>query len=266
MKNKHELPITLPIKKVINEAEGIKSFILPHRLNAKPAQFVMVWIPGIDAKPIGVSYQDEESFGITVSAIGPWSKKMCRMKEGDLTGFMGPYGNHFKLEGKNVVMVGGGYGTALLILLAEQALKSKVSSTIIVGARNEKHLIYRERIKNLGINAVYTTDDGSFGEKGYNTQVLERLLKEGKVDRVYSCGPELMEKRVVELCLENNVPCETSIERYMKCGFGICGACCMDDQGQRLCVEGTVYSGKDAIKILEFGKYHRDASATKHKF
>ena len=263
---KHELPITLPIKKVIDEAEGIKSLILHYKLDAKPAQFVMAWIPGVEAKPIGVSYQDEESFGITVSAIGPWSRKICSMKKGDLLGFMGPYGNHFKLEGKNAVMVGGGYGTALLILLAEQALKKKVKATMIVGAKSEKYLIYRDRIKHMGLSAKFTTDDGSFGEKGYNTPVLERMLKESKIDKVYSCGPELMEKKVVEMCLENNVPCETSIERYMKCGFGVCGACCMDAKGKRLCVEGTVYSGKEASKIMEFGKYHRDGSATKRKF
>ena len=266
MKNKHELPITLPIKKVIEEAEGIKSFILPYGLDAKPAQFVMLWVPGVDAKPLGVSYQDEKSFGVTVSAIGSWSGKICSMKPGELLGFTGPYGNHFRLEGKNVLMIGGGYGTALLILLAEQALKSKVKTTILVGARSKKYIIYRDRIKRMGLNAIFTTDDGSFGEKGYNTQVLERLLKEGKVDKVYSCGPELMEKKVVEICLENKIPCETSIERYMKCGFGICGACCMDSKGERLCVEGTVYSEKDAMKLLEFGKYHRDASATKIKF
>lgn len=263
---KNELPVTLPIKKVIEEAAGIKSFILPCKLNAKPAQFVMVWVPGVDAKPIGVSYQDDGSFGITVSAIGPWSRKLCSMKEGDLLGFMGPYGNHFKLEGENVVMIGGGYGTALLILLAEQALKNNVKARIIVGARSEKYIIYRERIKRMGLDVLYTTDDGSFGEKGYNTDVLERLLKEEKVDKVYSCGPELMEKKVVETCIANGVPSETSIERYMKCGFGICGACCMDARGKRVCVEGTVYSGKEAMKLIEFGEYHRDASATKHNF
>ena len=97
---KHEIPITLPIKKVIDEAEGIKSFIMPYKLNAKPAQFAMIWIPGVDAKPIGISYQDGESFGVTISAIGPWSKKICSMKEGELLGFMGPYGNHSNWKGK----------------------------------------------------------------------------------------------------------------------------------------------------------------------
>ena len=263
---KHEIPITLPIKKVIDEAEGIKSFILPYKLNAKPAQFAMIWIPGVDAKPIGISYQDGESFGVTISAIGPWSKKICSMKEGELLGFMGPYGNHFKLEGKNVVMVGGGYGTALLILLAEQSLKQNFNATLIIGARTEKLLIYRERVKQLGLKTIFTTDDGTFGEKGYNTQVLERLLSEQKIDKVFSCGPELMEKKVVEICAQNKVPCETSVERYMKCGFGVCGACCMDAEGKRVCVEGTVYSGKEALQMIEFGKYHRDGSATKHTY
>src|SRR3989338_6152825 len=263
---KNEMPVTVPIKKVIDEANGIKSVILPYRLNAKPGQFAMIWLPGGDLKPVGVSYQDESSFGITVSAVGGWSKKICEMKAGELLGVMGPYGKAFKLEGKNIVLIGGGYGAASLMMLAERALKEETNATMIIGARSSDCLIYRERVKQLGLKTIFTTDDGSFGEKGFTTDVLQKILKEEKADKVFAVGPELMEKRVAEICLENNVPCEISIERYMKCGFGVCGACSVDDEGKRVCVEGTVFSGEEALKIREFGKYHRDGSALKKEF
>jgi len=263
---KNEMPVTVAIKKVIDEATGIKSIIFPYRLDAKPGQFAMIWLPGVDLKPVGISYQDENSFGITVSAVGNWSEKVCRMKEGELLGVMGPYGTHFNLKGKNIVLIGGGYGAASLMLLAEQALREKISVTMIIGARSSDYLIYRERVKQLGLKTIFTTDDGSFGEKGFNTEVLKRILKEEKVDKVFACGPELMEKSVAEICSESNVPCELSVERYMKCGFGVCGACSVDEEGKRVCVEGTVFSGEEALKMKEFGKYHRDGSAIKHEF
>ncbi len=263
---RNEFPLTVPISKVIDEAEGIKSIILPLKLGAKPGQFAMIWLPGVDAKPCGISYQDEKSFGITVSAVGEWSNKVCNLKQGDLLGVMGPYGTHFNLEGKKIILVGGGYGAASLMLLAEQAVKQGIDTAIVIGARSSSYLIYRERVKKLGLKAIFTTDDGSYGEKGYNTAVLERLLKQENIDKVFACGPELMEKKVAEICIENKIKCELSIERYMKCGFGICGACCVDNSGKRVCVEGTVFTAEEALSMQEFGKYHRDASATKHGF
>lgn len=266
MERPFEKPKIVEVTKVVDEAEGIKSIILPYSLNAKPGQFAMIWLPGVDAKPIAVSYQDASSFGVTIAAVGSWSRTVCEMKPGELLGVMGPYGNSFKLEGRNIVMIGGGYGAATLMLLTEEALKKGINATMIIGAKSKDYVIYRERVKQLGIKTIFTTDDGSFGEKGFTTDVLRQLLKKEKVDKVFACGPELMEVKVAELCKEHKVKCEVSIERYMKCGFGICGACCMDDSGKRVCVEGTIFSGEEALNMKEFGKYHRDASATKHEF
>jgi len=263
--NRFELPVTMPIKKVIEEAEGIKSIILPYKLNARPGQFVMIWLPGIDAKPMSISCQDKSSFGITVAAVGEWSRKVCEMKEGELLGVMGPYGNPFKLEGEKIVLVGGGCGTASLMLLAEEALKKRLQVTMIIGAKSSKYLLYRERTRKLGLKTTYATDDGSFGEKGFVTDILQQLLSKEKFDKVYACGPEVMELKVAQICKQQGITCEISVERYMKCGFGVCGACSIDPEGKRVCIEGTVFSGEELLKT-EFGKYRRDGSATKQKF
>jgi len=263
---KHELPVTVHIKQVIEEAQGIKSFFLPCRLNAKPGQFCMIWLPGVDAKPVGISYQTKEHIGVTVCAVGPWSKKVSELKEGDLLGVLGPYGNAFQIEGKSIVLVGGGYGTASLMLLAEEAQSKKMSITMIIGARTEAQLLYRQRVASLGLNTVFTTDDGSFGQRGTTADVLASILKKQKVDAVYVCGPERMEKKVAELCRDSGVRSYISLERQMKCGFGVCGACSLDDSGKRVCVEGTIFPGEEVLEIKEFGHYHRDSSATKHHF
>ena len=213
---KHELPITVRIKKVIDEAPGIKSFILPCQLNAKPGQFCMLWLPGVDSKPVGISYQTEDHMGVTVSAVGPWSKKISQLKEGDLLGVFGPYGNAFQLEGKKVVLLGGGYGTASLMLLAEEALSKKLDTTLIIGAKTESQILFRQRVASLGLRAIFTTDDGSFGQRGFTTDALAGMLKSQRVDAVYVCGPELMEKKVAEICRDAGVRYYISLERQMK--------------------------------------------------
>jgi dihydroorotate dehydrogenase electron transfer subunit len=111
-----------------------------------------------------------------------------------------------------------------------------------------------------------STDDGTQGHKGYNTEILADLLKNAsagkfaKPDGIYTCGPEKMMFKVAQMAQDHNVFCEVSLERYMKCGFGACGQCCMDGTGIRICKEGPVVGGLTALKLEEFGKYTRDSA------
>ena len=81
------------------------------------------------------------------------------------------------------------------------------------------------------------------------------FLKEGKIKIVYNCGPEVMMKKVLELCNKYNVQCEGSVERYMKCAFGICGACAIDDKF--VCYDGPIFNKKQLNELKEFGKFAR---------
>src|SRR3990167_5739084 len=99
-----------------------------------------------------------------------------------------------------------------------------------------------------------------------------RSRKKGKmkntdpIDQVFACGPEMMLKAVSELTAKYKIPSQLSLERYMKCGYGICGNCVVDPLGIRLCTEGPVVKNDACVKIEEFGKYHRDALGKKHTF
>ena len=108
--------------------------------------------------------------------------------------------------------------------------------------------------------------DGSFGQKGFVTDIVNLCLEKDSYDCIYVCGPEIMEKKIVDACIKKNVPCQVSIERYMKCGFGICGQCCLDDIGERMCQEGPVIAGQRALKNKEFGRYKRIKSGKKEYF
>jgi dihydroorotate dehydrogenase electron transfer subunit len=95
--------------------------------------------------------------------------------------------------------------------------------------------------------------------------MLEGVLASGKYDCVLTCGPERLMKRVADICLKNKVPCQASLERYMKCGVGLCGSCAIDSSGLRVCKDGPVFTAKQ-LENSEFGRYTRDKAGTKKSF
>ncbi|MBI3036423.1 dihydroorotate dehydrogenase electron transfer subunit [Candidatus Woesearchaeota archaeon] len=263
-----ERPQIVEISKSIDEAEGIKTVFLKSDIKARPGQFVMVWIPRLDEKPFAISYSNGVEIGITVAAVGPFSNKLYAMNPGERVGVRGPYGTTYHLEGKKIVMVGGGYGAASLTMLAEEALQQGIKVKFILGARSKNRLVYVERIKKLigSDNLTVTTDDGSMGIKGYVTDALQQLLKKEKIDKIFVCGPDKMMKAAAEIGLAAGVKGEISGERWFKCGgMGLCGHCCVDPIGIRLCVEGPVIDFETAAKITELGEYHRVKSSRKEK-
>ncbi len=292
---KFDIPKSIPIKKIITETPYVKTFVFKHELKtadgkpSKPGQFVNLWLPRVDEKPMSIAYDDGKEFWVTMFAVGPFSKRMHTLKPGDLVGVRGPYGTHFTAgdggefkKGQHLVMMAGGYGAAPLYNLAVTAVKAGCKVDFVIGARSKEHLLYINRIKKLkNVKLHITTDDGSVGLKGYNTLILEKLIndhkaaksakaaravKSAKIDCVYTCGPEMMMKRISDMCFAAKINAQVSIERYMKCGFGVCGQCCTDPNGERMCKEGPVVDNNRARKITEFGQYHRDLVGKLHKF
>lgn len=265
----NDIPKAVPIKKIVQENPHVKTFVFEHTLNSQPGQFVNLWIPRVDEKPMSIAYDGGKEFWITMFAVGPFSKTMHQLKVGDLVGVRGPYGKPFTFKkGQHLVMMGGGYGAAPLYNLSTRAIEQGCTVDFVVGARSEDLLLYLERVEKLkNVKLHVTTDDGSVGEKGFNTFVLSRLIAEGKkIDCVYACGPEMMMKAISNICHDAEVDAQISVERYMKCGFGVCGQCSVDPRGQPVCVEGPCVSNEMARKITEFGKYHRDKIGKMHTF
>lgn len=252
---KTDIPQMLEISDVVQEGKGQKSFFFKHSINCKPGQFVMVWLPGVDEKPMAVSYWKKNEFAFTSQAIGKSTNTIDMLKKGDKVGIRGPYGNSFTVK-SNACVVSGGVGMASVSTLID-ALNNPL---IINGARSKEHLIYLKRFKNK--NVIVTTDDGSFGRKGFTTDVLEEVLNENKkIKIVYTCGREIMMQKVVHICNKHKVECEASLERMMKCGFGVCGACMISDR--ILCIDGPIFNSKQLSNISEFGKFARAKSGKK---
>lgn len=256
------------IAKIVEENDCVRTFIFNHSVGAKPGQFVDLWVPGVNEKPFSVAYDDGKQLWLTICSVGPTTQELFKYKVGDKVGIRGPFGTEFKInEGDHLALVGGGYGAAPLYFVTKEALKKNCKVEFIVGARNKDLLLYTERIQALeGVKLHTATDDGSDGHHGYNTQVLEKVLEDGEVNMIMTCGPEMMMKRVSEIALEKEINAQISVERYMKCGFGICGNCTVDDLGIRTCMEGPVMDNEIVKTIDEFGKYHRDPQGKKHEF
>ena len=231
------------ICKVIEEAESVRTFIFHHKIDFAPGQFIMVWIPRVDEKPFTVSYHTEDEFGITVFRLGEFTKRLYPMNVGDRIGIRGPYGNGFK-PGSKACAIGGGVGMAAIVTLA-----AELDDLVIVqGAKTSASLLYQKRFPNM----VICTDDGTEGRKGFPTDYLAELQNKHQFEKIYTCGPEIMMKKVLDFCVSRGVQCEASLERYMKCGIGICGQCVCD--GFRVCTDGPVFSGEALSKIDDFGR------------
>lgn len=261
----------LSIKKITNENPHVKTFWFEHILRSRPGQFVMLWIPRLDQKPFSISYDSGNTFGLSIFSVGPLSSALFNMKPGDKVGITGPYGRSFSTgKHKHYIAVGGGYGSGPLGFLAETLEHTGASFDFCVGARNKDLLLFEERAAKLSHVKVHVaTDDGSKGHKGYVTELVEDILKK-RDDKngviLSACGPELMEKRVLDLANTYDVDCELSIERYMKCGFGICGQCSADPLGIPLCTQGPVVPKHIANQLTEFGVYHRNKCGQKEYY
>lgn len=271
MKIRNDKPQLLKITKIIDENPHVKTFWFDYNLESEPGQFIMLWIPGLDQKPFSVAYDTGSAFGVSVFAVGPLSKKLFEMKAGDRVGISGPYGKAFSVQkDKHYITVAGGYGAGPLGLLAERLESTNSTVDFCVGARTKDLLLFEERVAKLpNVTVHVSTDDGSRGHKGYVTEIAREILEKTPNREniiLATCGPELMEKAVLKLGNEFNVACEISVERYMKCGVGVCGQCCMDPLGLLMCVDGPVVSRGTANQLTEFGTYHRDKSGIKHDY
>lgn len=265
----HDLPRMMKIFEIQDENAFVKTFVLEGSIGGKPGQFLLMWLPRVDEKPFSIGLDDGKHLTLTVARVGTFTEELFAKQVGDVIGIRGPYGTTFSYEPKErLALLGGGYGSVPLYFLATLAVTQGCTIEFILGARSSSHLLYLERIRSLPRTTLHiATDDGSEGFKGFNVAFLRELLEGGlKIDRMLTVGPEPMMVAVSDLALEKALPCQVSVERYMKCGFGICGQCVLDDLGTPTCIEGPVMDHLKARAHVEFGAYHRDKVGRKKHF
>ncbi len=245
------------IEEVRKEAKGITTLRFRDTVRALPGQFIMVWIPLVDEIPMSLSWVGERK-GITVRSVGEATEALANMEVGGKLGIRGPYGTHFSIEGKRVLIVGGGTGIAPLAPLVEKNKEAEITS--ILGAKTAGELFMVERFE-AGGEVYISTDDGSAGFKGTAFSLAVKIMKKERFDQIIACGPEPMLKSIAEMGRKEQIPVQISIERFMKCGIGLCDSCAI---GRYLvCRDGPVFAGEELLKTPDFGCFRRDAAGRK---
>ncbi len=239
MKNSYK---TATIIKIEKETPRVKTFTLDTSVAAKPGQYIMLWLPGINEKPFGVLYPSPLT--ISIANVGPATELIHKQKVGDKLTFRGPYGSSFTPKGKRMLLVGGGYGVVPLYFFASSLTPAKRKQiTVVIGAKTKADLTFVSQFKKLGCTVKISTDDGSMGYKGYSTDLAQKVLNDEDFASIYTCGPEIMMKKIAAMADKKKIFCEVSVERFFKCGgMGLCGECSLN--GHLVCKEGPVFPGR----------------------
>jgi dihydroorotate dehydrogenase electron transfer subunit len=247
------LPVPVTVVRVKQESPSVRTFFFDRPFTFSPGQFVMVWVPGTDEIPMALSSENS----ITVQNVGDATAALFRVVTGGKLGIRGPFGNGFS-QAEKILAIAGGVGAAPLLPL----VRADCVMTLLLGARTENELLFVDLLDEC-TDVLIATDDGSLGQKGFVTQLMDELNL-GAYDRIAVCGPEVMMRAVLAKVDEKGIAHKTefSLHRYMKCGVGVCGSCCIDPSGLRVCRDGPVFSGDKLLKS-EFGHYMRDASGRK---
>lgn len=236
-------------------AKEIKLFVVdaPKIAKAcKPGQFIILKI-NEQGERIPLTIYDYDSVKGTVSIIfqevGKTTRQLGKLKAGDyLQDFVGPLGKPIEVNSshKRIICVGGGVGAAPVYPKA-RALKSHGAEVVsIIGARNKDLIILEKEMKAVSNELYVCTDDGSYGEHGFVTQVLERLLQtQQKPDLVIAIGPLPMMRACCQVTKKFDTPTLVSLNSIMVDGTGMCGSCrvTVDGETKFACVDGPGFDG-----------------------
>ena len=207
-------------------------------------QFINIKLDGLYLRrPISVYDCEGDIVTIIYKVVGHGTEQMSCMKKGTLDVLTG-LGNGYDLtlSGDKPLLLGGGVGVPPLYLLAKKLTAENKNVSVILGFNTKNEVFCEEEFKALGAKVYVTTVDGSYGTKGFVTDVMKDL----EYSHFYTCGPEPMLKAVYKTSVTSG---QLSFEERMGCGFGACMGCsCKTVTGnKRICKEGPVLKKEDII-------------------
>lgn len=223
-----------------------------------PGQFFMLSVDSsldpLLKRPFSLHRWLAGDFQLLYRVVGKATRILKGKKEGDVLDVIGPLGNGFPQKINNdvkIVFVAGGMGVAPILALADSFSAYKPS--LFYGARSEDEILRIDEFRSLGIEPVISTDDGSSGQKGFITDLLEKFLTRhsSRVTdyRIYACGPKPMLKALSELANKHKIKTYMAMEESMACGIGTCLGCVVNttDGYRCVCKEGPVFPSEEII-------------------
>lgn len=238
---------------------------------AKPGQFIILRTDEYGERiPLTMAGHDSEkgTIDIIYAAIGRTTMLLDQFEEGDaLADVVGPLGKPTHMEGlKKVAVVGGGTGNALAYPLATGMHNEGISVDMIAGFKNKDMVILEDEFRAGTDNLYITTDDGSYGEKGFTTDKLKELIEAGnKYDEIIAVGPPMMMKFVCGIAAEYGIPSVASLTAYMVDGTGMCGGCrcVVGGENKFVCVDGPEFDGSlvDWDELIKRNSFYKEQEA-----
>ena len=210
-----------------------------------PGQFVNLKLDGLFLRrPISVCRYETGKLTLVYKTVGKGTEQMSRMKKGEKLNALVGLGNGFDTSksGQTPLLTGGGVGTPPMLGLCEKLVAEGKSVSVIIGFNTKDEVFYEDEFKKAGAKVFVATADGSYGEKGFVTDVMKHL----DYSYVYACGPEPMFRAVNAVC---RTSAQFSFEERMGCGFGACMGCsCKTLYGnKRICRDGPVLEREEII-------------------
>jgi dihydroorotate dehydrogenase electron transfer subunit len=195
---------------------------------------------------------------------GPGTEYLSLLRGHAIVDLVGPLGRGFALPKRRAhcLLVGGGIGAAPLFFLADELRNEGHRVDVILGARNSGLLLNSIDARRLASVCRLTTEDGSAGDQGRVTDILEETMDKCETEVVYTCGPHPMLEAVSRICTERKIPVQVAVEELMACGYGVCMTCVMPltrpqkskkDEAEdeivyaRSCTEGPVFNGGQVV-------------------
>lgn len=238
---------------------------------AKPGQFIILRTDEYGERiPLTMAGHDSEkgTIDIIYAAIGRTTMLLDQFEEGDaLADVVGPLGKPTHMEAlKKVAVVGGGTGNALAYPLATGMHNEGISVDMIAGFKNKDMVILEDEFRAGTDNLYITTDDGSYGEKGFTTDKLKELIEAGnQYDEVIAVGPPMMMKFVCGIAAKYGIPSVASLTAYMVDGTGMCGGCrcVVGGENKFVCVDGPEFDGSlvDWDELIKRNSFYKEQEA-----
>lgn len=228
---------------------------------ARPGNFIEIRVTDqLDPflrRPISIYNLDKENgiLEFIFQVKGKGTEILAKREEGKTVDIVGPIGyGTFKYEDyEKIAIIGGGIGVFPLYELAKCAKADDKNVTTYLGFRSKDFVVLEEEFAKVSDELILTTDDGSYAQKGFAINYLEKDIEAGKIDAIYACGPLPMLKAVQKLAIEKELPCQISLEEKMACGLGVCLGCAVKTAKSpkdapeywHVCKAGPVFNAKD---------------------
>ena len=200
-------------------------------------------------------------FDVLFRVVGPGTRLLSTKKPGQELDVLGPLGNAFsipKRASQDLILVAGGMGIAPLFFLASELCRDIKSDSLkinlLYGVKNKDEFLCLKELKDLGLEVIFATEDGTQGFEGTVTQLFQKQIpkyQNFKKVKVFSCGPPAMLKAMSEYARKYNLNCELSLENHMPCGVGACMGCVVKHgkknkyEYKRVCKEGPVFNARE---------------------